>query len=158
MRFYYLFTLLAIYMSSYSQTPTQIDSLGYKFKIDIPEGSEYQFLESSTKEEAKDPVYETYLQIVLKLDEHFIYVNALKTSDFDKERAKTGWLTDSQTKISAETNHSLVICTKDNAFEESHILYHKVLPASEYTFNVFFQSLTLSEVERLIQIFDNVCE
>jgi len=158
MRFYYLFTLLAIYMSSYSQTPTQIDSLGYKFSINLPEGSEFKFLDTYYREEVKDPVYKTDLQIILKLDEHFIYVNALKTSDFDKERAKTGWLSDSQTKISAETNHSLVICTKYNAFEESHILYHKVLPASEYTFNVFFQSLTLSEVERLIQIFDNVRE
>jgi len=158
MRFYYLFTLLAIYMSSYSQTPTQIDSLGYKFSINLPEGSEYVFLETSYQEEVKDPTYETYLQIILKMEEHYVYVTIQKVENFDKERAKTGWLTDSITKIVDETEHSLVIYTNENQNEEYHILFHKALREDAYTFSAFYQSLTLQEVKKIIQILDTVKE
>jgi len=158
MRFYYLFTLLAIYMSSYSQTPTTIDSLGYKFSINLPEGSEFKFLDTYYREEVKDPVYKTNFNIILKMEDHYVYVTIQKVEDFDKERAKTGWLTDSITKIVDETEHSLVIYTNENQNEEYHILFHKALREDAYTFSAFYQSLTLQEVKKIIQILDTVKE
>jgi hypothetical protein len=154
MRFYYLFILLALHISTYSQTPTQIDSLGYKFSINLPEGSAFNFSDTYYQEEVKDFVYKTNFQIILKLDDHYIYVTIQKVDNFDKERAKKGWLKDSITKIAEETGHSLIIYTNENKNEEYHILYHKVLSEGAYTFSVFYQSLTFQEVKKVTQILD----
>jgi len=155
---YLLIIILSINMSTFSQTPTQIDSLGYKFSINLPEGSKYDFLETSYQEEVKDPVYKTNFNIILKMEDHYVYVTIQKVEDFDKERAKTGWLTDSITKIVDETEHSLVIYTNENQNEEYHILFHKALREEAYTFSAFYQSLTLQEVRKIIQILDTVKE
>lgn len=148
--------MLSTFLNAFSQTQTTIDSLGYQFNIDLPEGSEYNFSEVSYTEKQKEPTFETYLQIILKLDDHYIYVTIQETNDFDKERAKTGWLTDSLTKIVAEREHSLVIYTNENNNEEYHILYHKAVNNRAYTFSVFYQSLTLPEVGMVMQILDSV--
>ncbi len=158
MKKYLLILILSTYMNAFSQTPTKIDSLGYQFIIDLPQGSEYHFSEVSYTEEQKEPTFETFLQIIIKLEERYIYVSIQKTSDFDKEEAKIGWLTDSLTKIADERENSLLIYTNENNNEEYHILYHKALSNGAYTFSVFYQSLTLPEAEKLMQILESTKE
>lgn len=153
----FIFAII-VSLNANSQIYTSIDSLGFKFKIQLPSGSEYQFLENSMNDEAKEPIFETNLQFIIKIEEHYIYLNTKNTYEFEIEIAKKGWLIDSTTKIIDETNHSLIIYTNDNNNEEYQILYHKTLGERAYTFSIFYQSLNLSEVKLITEMLDNIQE
>jgi len=156
MRFYYLFTLLAIYMSSYSQTPTQIDSLGYKFSINLPEGSEYDFLENTYSENGIVLERNFSLQLTLKInDSLYDYISViLNDTPFDKEKIKLAWLIEEGDKVVMETDYSLIIKNQYSL----DLYYGKSISNKFYLFIDSNMDQDMNAIENIIKIIDTATE
>jgi len=156
MRFYYLFTLLAIYMSSYSQTPTQIDSLGYKFSINLPEGSEYDFLENTYSENGIVLERNFSLQLTLKInDSLYDYISViLNDTPFDKEKIKLAWLIEEGDKVVMETDYSLIIKNQYSL----DLYYGKSISNKFYLFIDSNMDHDMNAIENIIKIIDTATE
>jgi len=156
MRFYYLFTLLAIYMSSYSQTPTQIDSLGYKFSINLPEGSEYDFLENTYSENGIVLERNFSLQLTLKInDSLYDYISViLNDTPFDKEKIKLAWLIEEGDKVVMETDYSLIIKNQYSL----DLYYGKSIFNKFYLFIDSNMDHDMNAIENIIKIIDTATE
>jgi len=158
MRFYFIFTLLAIYMSTFSQKTTQIDSLAYHFKIDLPEGSEYSFNELSETDESGVTTISNILQLSLRLNDKTVTVSILPEQKWDIEAEKSGWLTDSVFSIKSETDHSILIEGNEFGVNQYHLIFYKSLIAGSYIARAYYQDMTLQEAESVIQILESISE
>jgi len=157
MKKYIIIVILSITLNSLSQTTTDIEGNGYKFKIDLPSGSTYDFKEISFTDEEGKIEYKSYLQLAIMLKEAFFYITIDK-ADFDKERLKKEWLTDDITKIIEETEHSLIIRTLENGTENYHVIFQKSIGDTSYLFVMYYQFQTLSEVQEVIKVLETVRE
>jgi hypothetical protein len=145
-------------MSSYSQTPTQIDSLGYKFSINLPEGSEYIFNELSVTDESGVTTISNILQLSLMLKDKSVMGSILPEQKWDIEAEKSGWLTDSVFSIQAETDHSFLIKGNEFGTTQYHLIFYKSLITGSYIARVYYQDMTLQEAESVIQILESISE
>ncbi len=143
-------------MSSYSQTPTQIDSLGYKFSINLPEGSEYDFLENTYSENGIVLERNFSLQLTLKInDSLYDYISViLNDTPFDKEKIKLAWLIEEGDKVVMETDYSLIIKNQYSL----DLYYGKSISNKFYLFIDSNMDHDMNAIENIIKIIDTATE
>lgn len=144
-------------MNTYAQTPTNIEGVGYKFIIDLPKEATHDFKEVSFIDESGKVEYKSYLQILMNVNNRAVSVIVDK-ANFDKEQLKTEWLTDDQTNITAETDHSIIIRTYENETENHHLVFQKMIDGISYLFVMYYQLYSLPEVQEAIKIFETARE
>jgi hypothetical protein len=157
MKKYIIIATLSISMNTYAQTPTKIDNTGFKFSIDLPAGATYDIMETSFRDESGNVEYKSFLQILMSVNNRTVSVTVDK-AEFDKERLKSDWLTDDQTKIATETDHSIVIRTFENGTENHHLVFQKIIGGTSFLFIMYYQLYSFPEAQEACNILNTITE